>query len=106
MPGGLRWQSMCSTCSTSSTVIEQRAHMDMYEEQAIRTSLALERIGCENHILRQGTFGIHEKDLELESLYCCLSEPHPYAARTRPRGGGHEDPCHCAPGERRRDARS
>jgi hypothetical protein len=28
----------------------------------------------ENHILHQGMVGIHEKDLELQVLYGCLSE--------------------------------
>jgi hypothetical protein len=37
-------------------------------------SLALEKLGHNNGILRQGMFGIHEKDLDLQSLYCCLSE--------------------------------
>jgi hypothetical protein len=50
---------------------EPEWHMDMYEEQSIRTSLALERLGRENHILRQGTFGIHEKDLKLQ--FCTAS---------------------------------
>jgi hypothetical protein len=31
-------------------------------------------LGRENHILRQGTFGIREKDLELQSMYHCLSK--------------------------------
>jgi hypothetical protein len=44
--------------NTDHTVIEQRVCLDMYGEQAIRTSLALERIGCKIHILRQGKFGI------------------------------------------------
>jgi hypothetical protein len=37
-------------------------HIKAYEEQSIRTSLELERLGHENHILYQGTFGIREKD--------------------------------------------
>jgi hypothetical protein len=48
--------------------------MNTHKEQSIWTSLELERLGRENHILRQGTFGIREKDLELQSMYHCLSK--------------------------------
>jgi hypothetical protein len=60
--------------NTGCTVIEQCMCMNEYEEQSIRTSLELERLGHENHILCQGTFGIHEKDQELQSLYHHFSE--------------------------------
>jgi hypothetical protein len=39
--------------------------MNTYEEQSIRMTLELERLGRENHILHHGTFGIREKDQEL-----------------------------------------
>jgi hypothetical protein len=39
--------------------------MNVYEEQSIQMSLGLQRLGHENHILHQGTFGIYEKDQEL-----------------------------------------
>jgi hypothetical protein len=44
------------------------------EEDAIHMSLAPERMVHENHILRQGMFGIQKKDLELQVVYHCLSE--------------------------------
>jgi hypothetical protein len=43
--------------NTGCTIIEQHACLDTYEKHAIRTCLALERMGCENHTLCQGTFG-------------------------------------------------
>jgi chromosome segregation ATPase len=58
----------------SRIVIEHRPRLDVYEEQAIRTSLELERLGHENHILCQKTLGSAEKDLELQVAYRRLSE--------------------------------
>jgi hypothetical protein len=60
--------------NTGCTVIEQCTQMNKYKDQSIRTSLELERLGHENHILLQGTFGIREKDQELHSLYRHFSE--------------------------------
>jgi hypothetical protein len=60
--------------NTGRTMIEPCACMDMYEWQSIWVSLALEKLGHNNGILHQGTFGKHEKDLDLQSLYCCPSE--------------------------------
>ena len=60
--------------NTSRIVIEQRARLGAYEEQAIRTSLELERLGRENHILRQRTLGDAGKDRELQVAYRRLSE--------------------------------
>jgi hypothetical protein len=52
--------------NTGCIVIEQRACLDAYEEQAIRTSLKLERLGHENHNLCQRALGDAEKDRELQ----------------------------------------
>jgi hypothetical protein len=48
--------------NTGCTIIEQRVHMNTYEEQSIQMSLELERLGHKNLILRQGMFGIRKKD--------------------------------------------
>jgi hypothetical protein len=44
------------------TVIEQCMNLNAYEEQTICTSLEMERLGHENHILCHGTFAVREKD--------------------------------------------
>jgi trans-2-enoyl-CoA reductase len=51
--------------NTGCIVIEQLVHLNVYAEQAAHTAHELERMSCENRILRQGTIGATEKDLEL-----------------------------------------
>jgi hypothetical protein len=60
--------------NTYHVIIEQSAHLNAYEKLAAHTSRELERMGHENHILCQGTFGIMVKDLELQVAYRRSSE--------------------------------
>jgi hypothetical protein len=64
--------------------IQSRMRVKAYEEQSIRTSLELQRLGHENHILHQGRFCIREKDQVLQSLYYHLSKVEHGLNHTRP----------------------
>jgi hypothetical protein len=56
------------------TIIEQRAHLNVYAEQAIHMSSVIERLEHKNALLGCGTRESTEKDLELSVAYHRLSK--------------------------------